>query len=194
MDSPPEDDDGFAAVLAETVSHEGGWTFSKDSDGARVYCGVNARANPDWPGWSMLPDSAPAKPRRIDTPELRRCVEGVYSERYWRSPQCAAFSRWPLLRKQVFDCVVNHGPAGAVMRVQEACRTRDRAIAVDGGWGPATEQAVADLVAELGEDGANNALVDARAAFYERLAAKPGRKRYRRGWLRRAEAYRVLRS
>ena len=165
--------------------------LSRDSDGAAVYCGVNRKANPSWPGWSHLPDHAPARKRKLDTPELRRLVGEVYRERYWRSRICAFCAAWPTLRAQVFDSAVNHGIAGAAWRLQEACRLHGSTIEADGKMGPATESAVRALVAQLGEQGANNALVDARVAFYERLGSKPGRKRFVKGWTRRAESYRA---
>lgn len=182
----------FEEALRQTIDHEGGWVLSRDADGAAVYCGVNSRANPGWPGWEHLPDAAPARPRRIDTPVLRRLVGAVYQERYWRSRICVYVARWPSVRRQVFDCVVNHGESGAVERLQEACQHAGADIVDDGKMGPATEEAIQSLVRRLGERGANDALVDARIAFYRRLAdAKPGRKRYLKGWTRRAETYRL---
>lgn len=185
----PADEDGFAAALAATIEHEGGWVLSRDSDGAAVYCGVNKRANPTWAGWSHLPDAAPARRRKIDTPELRRLVGKVYKKRYWASRICEFCAPWPILRAHVFDCAVNHGHAGAVMRLQEACQRQSPDISADGKMGPATEGAIRALVEHLGEAGANNLLVATRVAFYQRLGSKPGRKRYVKGWTARAESY-----
>ena len=191
MDTPAADDERFAAALAATIAHEGGWKLHRDSNGAAAYCGVNRAANPDWRGWDLLPDAAPARARTIDTPELRTLVGEVYRERYWDSTVCRFCQRWPRIRAQVFDLTVNHGTAGAAERLQEACQRDGASIADDGRMGPATEQAIEALVSQHGEDAANNLIVEARADFYGRLAAKPGRKRYLKGWLRRAESYRV---
>ena len=189
MDGGKRAQDGFAEALAATINHEGGWVSSRDSDGAAVYCGVNRRANPEWAGWEYLPDQPPARRRKIDLPELRECVADVYRERYWCSRICQYFSQWPTMRPQVFDLAVNHGLAGATERVQEACQRLGCDITSDGAMGPDTEEAVRQAMA-AGAPRFARALVDARIAFYERLALKPGRKRYLKGWTRRAESYR----
>ena len=188
--APPADEDGFAAILDATIEHEGGWVLSRDSNNAAVYAGVNRKANPSWPGWSHLPDHPPARKRKIETAELKRLVGIVYRARYWESRICECCSPWPLVRAHVFDCTVNHGVAGAAWRLQEACRLHGSTIEADGKMGPATERAIRDLVAKLGERGANNALVDARVAFYERIGTG-GKRRFVKGWTKRAESYRV---
>ena len=189
--APPADEDGFAEALAATIDHEGGWKLHRDSNGAAVYCGVNKLANPSWAGWALLPDAAPSRPRTIDSDELRALVGEVYREQYWDSRVCRFCQRWPRIRAQVFDLTVNHGTKGATLRLQEACLRNGGRIAADGRMGPATECAIETLVLRHREDAANNLIVDARSDFYQRLAAKPGRKRYLKGWLRRAESYRV---
>lgn len=187
---PADENNGFEAILAATIEHEGGWVLSRDSNGAAVFAGVNRKANPGWPGWALLPDHPPARKRKIETPELKRLVGAVYRDRYWESRICEACSPWPILRRQVFDCTVNHGIAGAAWRLQEACRLHGSTVDADGKMGPATERAIRALVAQLGERGANNAVVDARVAFYERIGT--GRKaRFVKGWTKRAESYRV---
>lgn len=97
------------------------------------------------------------------------------------------------LQPQVFDIAVNAGPPRAVMLLQEVlAKALGIAVRDDGVLGPTTVGLARKAVAQDGLKEITNDLVDARKAFYNRTVARyPQDKVFLKGWLRRAEQFRV---
>lgn len=86
-----------------------------------------------------------------------------------------------------FDMAVNHGPHRAIQLLQKAL-----GLPADGAIGPYTRQAAEAAIAKLGFKAVENAVVNAREAFYNAIIAQdPSQAKYRDGWLHRAEEFRV---
>lgn len=106
------------------------------------------------------------------------------------------------LRPVMIDMAINHGPARALMILQEVVNRvtfGDDLLYVDGRLGPATRRASEKAYEHLGGD-LINAICDAREAFYYSLAdINPGRfMKYVitrdggiGGWIKRAQSFKV---
>lgn len=97
------------------------------------------------------------------------------------------------LHPQLFDISVHSGPPRAVMILQE-CLTRSYGadLRADGRVGPKTRRAAEGAVERYGFKAVNNSLVDTRITFFLGIFERdPGQRRFERGWLRRAEEFRL---
>lgn len=124
------------------------------------------------------------------TPELAR---ELYRRDFLEIPR---LDRLPLeLQPQLFDISVNSGPHRAVELLQRTCNSiasKGTELIVDGRMGPQTRKAAELVVRVLGWRLTNNRLVDERVAFFKRIVDRdPRQERFLKGWLRRAEEFRV---
>lgn len=92
-----------------------------------------------------------------------------------------------------FDMAVNHGAGRSVILVQKALgKVLKRFVEADGAIGPATVRAAQEALQTLGFKTVEDAVVDAREAYYTAIvAADPTQVKFRDGWMHRAEEFRV---
>lgn len=99
------------------------------------------------------------------------------------------------LQPQLFDIAVNSGGHRAIELVQIThnqfvCRIDD--LFEDGRMGPKTRKAVEAAIEKAGWQRFNNALMFTRIDFYKDLVRRrPSQERFLRGWLNRAEEFKV---
>lgn len=99
-----------------------------------------------------------------------------------------------LLREQIFDMAVNHGPGQAVGLLQEVLNINGYLVSVDGILGPETRNTLnkLSLDADL-KRRVNNDLVKRREDFYRTLIQQdPTQKGFERSWYRRARSFLLL--
>lgn len=96
------------------------------------------------------------------------------------------------IQPQMVDIAVNSGPPRAIIMLQKTLnRCHGYELDEDGVMGPSTRRC-AEEVCDGEWERLNNNLVDVRSAFYRNLAARDERQgKFLRGWLRRAESFRV---
>ncbi len=105
----------------------------------------------------------------------------------------------PALREQLFDMTVNMGAAvgpGLFLDALEDLGYKVRSGPTDNAIGSRSLSVIRDL-ARSGDVASltrlNSALVDRRRAYYEdRVATRHANRKYRRGWLNRANSFRIL--
>ena len=114
----------------------------------------------------------------------------IYKKNYYFKPK---FDQLPNeIQPILFDMGINHGPYRAVKILQTVLNEAGFGpISIDGGIGPqtitTTERAQKEMHIYL-----NNAIVDERIKFYNSIVERnPSQKVFLKGWLRRAESFRI---
>lgn len=161
----------FAAALAATLKHEGGWADHPKDPGGATMKGVTLATFRRL----VKPDATKDDLRKITNAQL----EAVYRKGFWS--QVMADQLPAGVDFAVFDYAVNSGPGRAVKALQTIVGAK-----VDGIVGPETLKAVNAYgdVARL-----INALCDQRQAFVERLKTWPT---FGKGWTSRIKGVRKL--
>lgn len=169
-------------LIDDVLRREGGYSDQPADRGGPTKYGVTQKTLSAWLG----------RPAAVD--EVREMEEStareIYEKNYYRAPALDTLPE--RIRPFLFDCSVNHGPGRAVMFLQKAVNTAGFGpVAVDGEVGSQTRQAVERADAEMGSR-LVNALVDERKAFYANLIAGDSSQAvFERGWMARAEEFRV---
>ncbi len=170
-------------MIDDILRREGGYVDDPVDRGGATNWGITIGTLSDWLGRSATKDEVRNLPRET--------ARDIYRQWYYIRPHINVLP--PELQPQMFDMAVNHGPSGAVRILQSLVNDLDiPQIQVDGLIGHETRSAVGSLAARLGWERLNNALVDERKSFYRRIIRNdPSQKRFERGWLSRAEEFRV---
>lgn len=97
------------------------------------------------------------------------------------------------LQAHVFDISVNHGGPVAIMLFQRALncflKLEDRIIE-DSRFGPKSRKACEKILETSPIKDINNALVDLRKAFYNRVVTHtPSKRKFYKGWIKRAQEF-----
>ena len=173
------------AMIARLIRSREGRVPTDDPDdrGGPTRFGITQAAIDDWN--RIVPGRRIAALAAVDEARAGEIYERVYLGHYRIGEIADA-----LLRESVFDAAVNQGPAVAVRLLQGAMLDAGLKVALDGRLGPETlgrlntaPREVRALVAD--------SFVDRRRRRYDALiAGNPGQAKFRRGWYRRAEAFR----
>jgi lysozyme family protein len=165
---------GLEPALRFVLRWEGGFVDHPDDPGGRTNKGVTQKVYDGWRARQGLP--------RQDVKEIADAeVHAIYASDYWLPPRCDLLAA-PLDIVQ-FDTAVNMGVGRAVRFLQASL-----GCGVDGGFGPATERAVAgcDSAAVIA------AYCQRREDFYRGLAQKnPKLAVFLKGWMNRLNALRA---
>ncbi|WP_455217857.1 glycoside hydrolase family 108 protein [Kaarinaea lacus] len=169
-------------MLDTILKHEGGFVNDPDDPGGATNFGVTLATLSQWLGRTATVDEV----RDMDVETAKE----IYRKRYYSDPGIDDFPQ--AIQPLVFDCAVNHGPAQAIKFVQKVSNDAGLgSLEVDGVNGPRTRDAVNQAFASMGNN-MINAIVDERIAFYHRIVErKPSSEKFLKGWLRRAESFRV---
>lgn len=175
--------DRFQTALAALFLEEGVYSNDPDDPGGETFRGVSRRHHPDWPGWALVDAakaSGPGWEFDLDRdPRMRGLLEDFYRERFW-GPSRAEALPFPI-GERVFDLDVNTGRGAEIL--QAVLRGLNENVSIDGAIGPQTLEAVGRVDSRLLFD----ALQGGHACYYVGLiAARPEKRRFRRGWLERA--------
>ena len=180
------------SMIADILRREGGFTADPDDPGhqLRVSRGHKWDSHCTNHGITQYTLSSYWK-RQATKHEVRMLTSAeaaeIYKHEYFYKP---GFNNLPAtLQSALFDMGVNHGPRNAVRMLQTLCNKIERELKVDGRLGFKTNSTVQKHMTNMG-GWFNNALVEERIAFYERIIArKPSQAKYRNGWMRRANEF-----
>ncbi len=151
----------FNEIIEKVLDHEGGYVNDPTDRGGETNFGIAKRFYPD-----------------VDIKNLtREEAKKIYHQDYWRPAKCDEVS--PKLRHIYFDMCVNFGRSGAVKVLQRAANAKGAGLIVDGGIGPKTINAIADVEHERVK--AYRVL-----KFAKIVLNKPEQEKFWFGWYKRA--------
>jgi len=171
-----------ADPIDEILHNEGGFVNHPNDKGGPTNFGITKAVYEQWLGRSCTIDEV----RSMKVEEARE----IYERRYLVGPRIDTLPE--PLRTQVLDIAVNSGPPTAIKMLQRVInKARLGPVDVDGVLGPQTRQKVIEAYELLGPV-LDNALVDERKAFYRAIIDKnPSQAVFERGWMNRAERFRI---
>lgn len=168
-------------LLDEVIAREGGFVHHPADRGGPTKYGITQATLSAWFGRPATVDEV----RQLDEETARE----IYVARYLVGPRIDTLP--PEIVPQMLDMSVNHGPRRAVRMLQEVLNLAGWRVDVDGVIGPQTRNAAFEAQDEMGPL-LTNAIADQRANFYRRLvAADPSQRVFLRGWLSRAETFKI---
>ena len=168
----------FDEIIEVVLKHEGGYVDDPDDRGGATNLGITQGTLSQFRENDVTKDDV----RDLTVEEAKEC----YFEMFWQPSQAEKLPEE--VRHLYFDMVVNHGQGNAVKILQMACKGQGDDIAVDGGIGPNTIRAAADI--EEWE------LLCERIGFYwnlvfdgSRYQKRNSQAKFIRGWVRRAFSF-----
>ena len=177
----------FEVAVEGVLDREGVGFDARDPGGATRY-GISLAflRGADAIGWldGDLDDDGDVDAADVASLDRDAAVE-IYFHQWWKR---YGYDRLPLrIGAKVLDMSVNVGPGWSHRLLQRALHAVGRVVAVDGGLGPETRGAVAEVVREDRVAELLAALRSEAAGHYRVvLAGHPDREWARRGWMRRA--------
>ncbi len=163
------------------LKHEGGFVNDPADRGGATNLGITQQTLTEWRGVPVSVDDV----KNLTESEAR----DIYETRYLKKPKID-WLPFPHPQIFVFDMAVNHGPSRAVKILQKTINKAGfGTIGVDGGMGPMTNNAATAAHEAMGNY-FQNAMVEERKAFYEKIIANnPSQERFRNGWMNRANSF-----
>lgn len=164
------------------LEHEGGYVNHPNDKGGPTNFGVTQQTLSEWLG----------RPASID--DVKNLTEAeareIYETRYLTGPRIHLIPDPP--RTLVLDMAINHGPRNAIKMTQRVVNLAGFGIIdVDGVLGPNSRAAIERAVEAMGPY-FQNALVEERIKFFKNIVARnPKQEVFLKGWLRRAESFRL---
>ncbi|MDA0787178.1 MAG: hypothetical protein O3B37_12900 [Proteobacteria bacterium] len=179
-------------ILDEVLRSEGGFVEDPADPGGATNHGISLRYARGLGLGRGLDNDGDGDTDRDDillvTAEQAR---DLYRDDFWIRP---GISRLPgEIQPVMVDWAVNGGPPRPIMALQRVINLAQigHVLDDDGVMGPKTRRAAEHAQLEMGPF-FNNAIVDERITFYRRLVdARPDSERFLRGWLARAERFRL---
>ncbi len=166
----------WAKAIAFTLQWEGGYVNDPDDSGGPTNMGITQ---------AVLRAAYTAK--IVPHDNIRKLTKAeamtIYQARYWNPYNWARYGA--PVDMILFDCTVNNGPGNMAKIAQRACVSLGQNITIDGLWGPQTRTALYALAWSKGA-ALSKMLIVKRINFYHAIVdAKPVKKKYLKGWLRR---------
>lgn len=173
------DNDPIGLIL----EHEGGFVNHKNDRGGATNFGITQETLSQWRGYAVSVNEV----RDMTEEEAR----AIYSQRYLTGPKIDKLP-WPNPGILVFDIGVNSGPRRGIKMLQEVLNMAGFPCGhPDGVIGPATISACEKAQAAMGNY-LQNALVEQRIKFYLAIVSgNPSQQVFLKGWMRRAESFRL---
>jgi len=177
-------DDRVDTIISATIDQwEGDFVDHPADRGGPTNYGITAATYAAWLGRPVITAEVRSMPRAH--------AVAIYRQRYWRTAGIDRLpeSLWPV----VFDISVNMGPVVAIKFLQRAVAVSLAVrLADDGQLGPNTLEMLATALDKVGTTTLVNAICDQRARRYDEIIDRdPSQKVFRKGWLRRCEAFRI---
>lgn len=167
-------DDHFDDAMAFTGPQEGGEVNDPDDPGGHTNYGVTQTTYDRWQRSKGI-----TTPRSVSQITVNEVLM-IYDELYWDPGHCNELPG-PVAIVH-FDACVNLGVAGAIAVLQRACGLKD-----DGIWGPVTAHVVST---EATPTLIENLCWERLATYSAKVAAKPIKLKFFRGWVNRVVALR----
>jgi lysozyme family protein len=173
------------SLVSALIKREGGYVNNPSDRGGPTKFGITIPTYADYFGH----DASQVKASEIfEIPES--LATSIYLKLFYVRP---GINHLPdLLRPIVFDMAANHGPRLAVKILQRALEQHYYSVGIaDGIIGTKTIAAANKATEDLGVS-LINILVNFRLAFYKEIISNdPTQKVFEKGWLARAESFRV---
>jgi lysozyme family protein len=169
-------------MIEDVLEKEGGYVNHKNDKGGPTNFGITQATLSAWLG-------RPAS--LVEVKALTKATAAkIYKKNYYFDPHIDWLP--DRIEPIIFDIAVNSGPGRAVKILQQALLGKGFPIGQpDGVIGKNTIKYADQWVTNSG-DLAINTLVDYRVRFYKKIiASDPTQKAFEKGWLTRAESFRV---
>ena len=153
----------FKEIIEAVLHHEGGYVNDPKDPGGETKYGVSRKAYPDLDIKNLTLDDA------VD----------IYKRDYWDKNRVEELSEE--LRHIFFDMCVNQGRGTAVKILQRACNAKGADLAIDGGFGPGTQNAIETYKPSL-----ERVRCYRLKHYYDLVNKKPEQERFLFGWYKRA--------
>lgn len=168
-------------VLDEILVTEGGFVDDIDDPGGATKYGVTIKTLSESRGTLCTVEDV----QNLAVEEAKE----IFTVRYFLKPKINKLPEE--LQAQMLDISINSGPGTAIRLLQEVLNLAGFGCSVDGGIGPKTI-AAAEAAQQAMGGFLTNALVERRELFYKSLARRrPSSAKFLKGWLRRADLFRV---
>ena len=164
------------------LEHEGGYVNHKDDKGGATNFGVTIGTYSKWLGREASIDEV--KNMKVET------AREIYETQYFTGPRIDTLPEPP--QTLILDMAINHGPRNAIRMMQRTINLAGFGpVDADGAIGPQTRRAAEDAASAMGNY-FQNAIVEERLKFYNRIVERRESQRvFLRGWTRRAESFRL---
>ena len=170
-------------MILDVLKHEGGYVNHKADRGGATNYGITQATLSIWLG----------RPATIqDVKNLtKETAAKIYKKNYYYNPKIDLLP--DEIEPILFDVAVNSGPGRAIRMLQQILFDKGYPVgAADGVIGKNTIKYSYSWVGATGGDIAINTIVDYRVKFYKKLIANnPSQKVFEKGWMARAESFRV---
>ena len=153
----------FDEIIGLTLEHEGGYVHDPKDLGGETNFGITKRFYPDEDIKNLTKEGA----------------KEIYKTDYW--DRFKVDSLPDELKHIYFDMCVNQGKGTAVKVLQRATNAKGGDLAIDGGMGPATLQAVKTYKPSV-----DRVRCYRLKHYYDLVNRKPEQERFLFGWYRRA--------
>lgn len=170
----------FQLVLANVLTHEGGYVNDPVDTGGETFKGIARNMHPDWVGWIII-DSYKTSPDfpgiLLQGKKLQQAIELFYKTNFW-NPILGDMIKNQYIAESIFDFCVNAGVRTGILIVQNSIE-----IDADGFMGPITLEKLNSIDPEfflavftLGKI----------ARYIHLVKIRPANNRFFFGWIRRA--------
>ena len=153
----------FDEIIGITLHHEGGYVHDPKDLGGETNFGIAKRFYPDVDIKNLTEDEA----------------KEIYKRDYWVRNRVEELPE--NLRHIFFDMCVNQGRGTAVKILQRACNAKGADLAIDGGFGPGTQNAIETYKPSL-----ERVRCYRLKHYYDLVNKKPEQERFLFGWYKRA--------
>ena len=153
----------FDEIIEITLEHEGGYVNDPTDLGGETKFGIAKRFYPDVDIKNLTEDEA----------------KDIYRADYWDKNRVEELPEQ--LRHIFFDMCVNQGRGTAVRILQRACVAKGADIAIDGGFGPGTQNAI-----ETYKPSVDRVRCYRLKHYYDIVNNKPEQEKFLFGWFKRA--------
>lgn len=134
---------------------EGRWANLVGDTGGETYCGISRNNHPSWEGWGYI-DQARDEGYDLDSDDVFQVAESAVRRFYdeYAAGVLADQIAAPAATMPILDSGVTGGRGAAAWIIQSICAKEGHdPNGVDGKWGPGARAAVAQLNAQLDEQG-----------------------------------------
>ena len=153
----------FDDIIEVVLHHEGGYVNDPKDPGGETNFGIAKRSHPD-----------------VDIKNLtKEGAKEIYYEDYWCDNKVPHMP--DDLKHIYFDMCVNQGRGTAVKILQRACNAKGADLAIDGGFGPGTQNAIETYKPSL-----ERVRCYRLKHYYDLVNKKPEQERFLFGWYKRA--------
>lgn len=168
--------------IGTVLKHEGGYVNHGADRGGPTNFGVTQKTLSAWLKRPATIDDV----KRLTIAEAR----DIYETNYLTGPRISTLPE--PLQTLMLDMSINHGPRNAIKMLQRVTNEAGFGpVDVDGVLGPQTRSCALKGLAAMGPYFVN-ALVDERVEFFHAICENdPSQRVFLKGWLRRAESFRV---